>query len=156
MNTYSTAVALGALAGMRTNSAPAAASRLLSRHPSDELEHTPLAFMQRKGTANVFSALTIGEFIGDKIPSAPNRVKPMGLVFRCLSGAVACAAVFKASGKNAYAGAALGAAVAAGATFASFYARKKFVKKTDLYDPIVGAVEDALVAKIAEQIIRKG
>lgn len=156
MNTLSTTIALGALAGMRTNSAPAAASRLLSNHPSEELEHTPLAFMQNKATANVFSALTVGEFIGDKFPSTPDRVKPMGLVFRCLSGAVACAAFFKASGKNAYAGAALGAAVAAGATFASYYTRKKFVKKTELYDPIVGAVEDTLVAVIAEQVIRKG
>lgn len=138
-------ICLGILAGMRSMSAPAISSRMLSKHHSDSLEHTPLNFMQSGTTANVLTAMSIGEFVGDKMPSAPNRIAPPALIGRCISGALAGAGIYKAGGKNLLAGALLGSAIAAASTFGSFYLRKSMVKHAHLIDPIIGSIEDAIV-----------
>jgi len=39
----------------------------------------------------------------------------------------------------------LGSASAAASTYLSFILRKNTVKKTKIFDPIIGAIEDALV-----------
>jgi uncharacterized membrane protein len=138
-------LSIGTLAGMRTSSAPAITSQILSHHHSKRLEHSPLNFMQSKVVANTLTFLTIGEVIMDKLPSTPNRIRPEGFVFRCLSGALAGASIYKATGGNVLAGALLGSASAAASTYLSFILRKNTVKKTKIFDPIIGAIEDALV-----------
>ena len=136
---------IGTLAGMRTSSAPAITSQILSHHHSKRIEHSPLNFMQSKTVANTLTFLTIGEVIMDKLPSTPNRIKPAGFAFRCLSGALAGASIYKATGGNVFTGALLGSASAAASTYLSFLLRKTTVEKTKLFDPIIGAIEDALV-----------
>jgi uncharacterized membrane protein len=139
------AAALGVLAGMRTASAPAIASHILSGRRSAELSKSPLSFMQSKYTAIVMKVFAVTELIGDKLPGTPNRTAPMGVTFRCLSGSLAGASIYKASGNNVLAGALIGAAIAFGATFGSYLLRKSFVDKFKIFDPFVGAVEDAIV-----------
>jgi uncharacterized membrane protein len=136
---------IGTLAGMRTSSAPAITSQILSHHHSKMLEHSPLNFMQSKAVANTLTFLTVGEVIMDKLPSTPNRIRPEGFVFRCLSGALAGASIYKATGGNVLVGTLLGSAAAAASTYLSFLARKTTVEKTKIFDPIIGAIEDALV-----------
>jgi uncharacterized membrane protein len=138
-------ITLGLLAGMRSMSAPAISSRILSRHHSKALKNSPLNFMQSGTTANVLSGLAIGEFVGDKMPSAPNRISAAGLIGRCISGGIAGAGIYKASGGNLYFGALLGSATAIAATYGSFFLRKSIVKHAHLIDPIVGTIEDAIV-----------
>lgn len=130
---------------MRSMAAPAVSSRMLSRRHSKKLERSPLNFMQSNITANVMSGLAVSEFVGDKIPTAPDRISAPGLIGRCLSGALSGAGIYKASGGKWYAGAALGGAVAIAATFGSFYLRGAVVKHSHLIDPVVGAIEDAIV-----------
>lgn len=89
--------------------------------------------------------MAISELVIDKLPSTPNRTMPPVIIVRCLSGALAGASIYKASGGNVITGALLGATAAFASTFGSFYLRKGAVKKTKLFDPIVGAIEDALV-----------
>lgn len=136
---------LGIMAGMRSNSAPATASHILSQQYSPELGKSPLKFMQVPMVSNVLKVLAIGELIGDKLPGAGNRIVPVSVVFRCSAGALAGASIFKANGNNAFKGALIGAVAAFGSTFASFYMRKGVVETTGLYDPIVGVIEDAIV-----------
>jgi uncharacterized membrane protein len=138
-------VGLGVLAGMRTSSAPAITSHILSQHYSRQLAHSSLAFMQSDKVASALKIFVIAELIGDKLPSAPNRIKPVGLVARCLSGALAGACIYKASGNKGLSGALLGSAAALVSTFGSFLLRKSIVKQTRIFDPIIGAIEDALV-----------
>ncbi|MFI5157604.1 MAG: DUF4126 family protein [Sphingobacteriales bacterium] len=139
------ALGIGTLAGMRTSSAPAITSQILSHHQSKALKKSPLNFMQSKTVANTLAFLTVGEVIIDKLPSTPNRIKPAGFTFRCLSGALAGASIYKATGGNVLTGALLGSASAAASTYLSFILRKNAVKKTKIFDPIIGAIEDALV-----------
>jgi len=138
-------VGIGTLAGMRTSSAPAITSQILSRHHSKRLEKSPLKFMQSKTVADVLTVLSVTEVIADKLPSAPNRIEPGGIIFRGLSGALAGASIYKASGNNVLAGTLIGAASAVASTYMSFFLRKSIVKNTSIIDPIIGALEDALV-----------
>jgi uncharacterized membrane protein len=138
-------VGIGTLAGMRTSSAPVIASQILSHHHSKRLEHSPLNFMQSKSVANVLTVLSVSEVIMDKLPTTPNRTNPGGLIFRGLSGALAGASIYKASGNNVLTGTLIGAAAAVMSTYASFLLRKTIVKNTSVIDPIIGALEDALV-----------
>ena len=136
---------LGVIAGSRSAAAPAIASQILQHRHSGYLAKSSLDFMQSENTAVILKILAAGELIGDKLPAAPNRIKAAGVVFRCLSGSLAGASIYKATGHNALAGALLGSAAALGSTFGSYFLRKKAVSKYNLYDPIVGGVEDALV-----------
>lgn len=136
---------VGVLAGMRSASAPAITSHILSHHHSKILAKSPLGFMQSNSVANGLKMMALFEFIGDKLPSTPNRIKPAVLTARCLSGALAGAGILKASGGNAVVGALLGGSAAFASTFGSFFLRKSAVKSSGIVDPIIGAIEDALV-----------
>ena len=136
---------MGTLAGMRSTSAPVITSHILSHHQSKNLGHSPLRFMQSKNVAVALKVLALGEIVGDKLPSAPNRIKPAVIGFRILSGALAGASIYKASGNNAVIGALLGGTVAFASTYGSFFLRKSTVKTSHLVDPVIGAIEDALV-----------
>lgn len=138
-------ISLGILAGMRSMAAPAVTSRILRRHRTQALRHSSLSFMQSATTANVLSVLALGEFIGDKLPLAPNRIALPALICRCLSGAVVGAGIYKSSRDNLYAGALLGGITAFAATFASFYIRKEIAGHARLIDPIIGSIEDVIV-----------
>ena len=139
------ALGLGALAGMRSAAAPAIASHILSHHHSKSLTSSKLGFMQSNKVAGLLKVLAVGEFVGDKLPNTPNRIKPAGVIFRCLAGSVSGASIYRATGNNPYVGALIGSAAAFGSTFGSYYLRKGTVTKTKIIDPIIGALEDALV-----------
>jgi uncharacterized membrane protein len=144
-NPFWQVIGLGTLAGMRSTSAPVIASHILSHHQSKNLEHSPLRFMQSKSVATTLKVLALGEIVGDKLPSAPNRIKPAAVGFRVLSGALAGASIYKATGGKVLTGALLGGAVALASTYGSFFLRKSTVKTSHIVDPIIGAIEDALV-----------
>lgn len=139
-------VGLGTLAGMRSSSAPAITSQILSHHHSIRLQRSNLKFMQSKTVANTLTLLSLGEVVADKIPSIPNRIAPASVSFRGLSGALAGASIYKARGGNAVVGAMIGASAAVASSFISFYLRRGVVKRTKIIDPLIGAIEDALVA----------
>jgi uncharacterized membrane protein len=136
---------LGVLAGMRTTSAPTIVSHILSHHQSRRFSKSPLGFMQSDRVATTLKIFAIGELIADKLPSTPNRIKPFALVARCLSGALAGASIYKASGNNTFTGALVGSTAAFVSTFGSYFLRKSIVRKTHVFDPLIGALEDSLV-----------
>ena len=136
---------LGVLAGMRAASAPAITSHILSNHQSGKLSRSPLSFMQSGTTAVITKGFAAIELIGDKLPGTPNRIKSSALIARCLSGALAGASIYKANDYNTFTGALFGSAAAFASTFGSFYLRKSTVRRTKIFDPIIGAIEDALV-----------
>jgi uncharacterized membrane protein len=148
------AISIGILAGMRSASAPAIASYILSNHKSKILAKSHLGFLQSDVVAKGLKYMAIFEFIGDKLPSAPNRIKPVALVGRGISGALAGAGIFKATGGSAVNGALIGGAAAIASTFGSFFLRKATVKGTGIIDPIIGAIEDALVVGAGIELAR--
>ncbi len=138
--------ALGALAGMRTTSAPTITSHILSKHEqANGFADSSLGFMQSDKVATTLKIFALSELIADKLPSTPNRTKPFSLFVRCLSGGLAGASIFKASGNDPVAGVVIGSASALVSTFGSFLLRRSIVRHTRILDPLIGAIEDGLV-----------
>lgn len=143
-NTYLQAACLGVVAGMRSMGAPALVSDRLAQTPSVPLEDSPLRWMGRARTAQVFKLLAAGEIAGDKLPQAPARTAPGPLTARLLSGALSGAALCAAAETSLSAGAAAGALGALAGAFAFFHLRRSLGRATGLADPVFGVAEDAL------------
>lgn len=140
-----TAISLGIIAGMRTMSAPAISSIIISRTTAGNADNLFLRIMQSKKTAAILSLAACGEFVGDKLPTTPNRIALPGLIPRFLSGTLAGAGVYSAKGKKPVIGALIGGTTAIAATFGSFYLRRYIVDYIKLPDAYIGGIEDAIV-----------
>ncbi|WP_345156417.1 DUF4126 family protein [Pontibacter saemangeumensis] len=144
-NTLYKALAFGALAGLRSQAAPMLLSHFLSKNHSSPLQRTPLRFLGNAKVAMALKGLAASEMAGDKLPQAPDRIAVPSLFVRGASGALVGAAVYMMSNEKAFKGAAIGAAAAVAATYGSFYLRQYLSGHTRLADPVLGAIEDALV-----------
>lgn len=88
--------------------------------------------------------LTVGEMVGDKTPQVPDRIAPVALLSRALSGAFVGAAVFKHHRDKLWKGALIGGVSSVASTFLFFYLRKKVGHKTHIHDKLLGIAEDAI------------
>lgn len=147
-------MALGALAGMRSMAAPMLLSHQMSQDRTKPLHNTPLRLLGNDMVALALKVLAAGELVGDKMPGVPDRIDAPSLAFRGASGALVGAALYMADKQKPLEGAALGAAAAVAATFGSFYIRKYLSEHTAVADPVIGALEDALVLGSGLQVSR--
>jgi uncharacterized membrane protein len=94
---YLLALLIGAIAGLRTMTAPAAVSwaAFLGFVP---VEGTWLSFLGHRFTPWIMTVLAIGELIGDKLPTTPSRKVPGACAARIVSGALCGAAIGSAGG----------------------------------------------------------
>lgn len=138
-------VGLGAVAGIRAMSAPALLSNELHKIPTAALAHSPLHYLQSGPVSTGLKVMAASEMLGDKIPNIPDRISPPSLLVRAASGALVGATLFTANRDKTMVGAAIGAAAAIAATYASFYLRKLVTTHTNFPDSFSGAVEDALM-----------
>ena len=148
MNLYLRAVSIGAVAGMRSASAPALTSHYFAKNPSLFLDSSPLKGIGLTTTANVLKFMALGELVADKLPFVPPRTQPGPLGARAVSGGVCGAAVFLAEGERAEIGAALGAASAVASSFLFMSLRHVIGKAAKLPDPVVALAEDGLMLGI--------
>jgi uncharacterized membrane protein len=149
------AAGLGALAGMRTFSAPVVISHVYSRHPSKLLQNKPFGFLQSSTTSKVFKVLGTGELIGDKLPFAPKRTNSGALIGRFLSGALCGAAVYKINRQQPVVGAIVGGAAAVSSAFGCMFLRIGLGKRTGIPDPVIGVLEDAIVIAAGTAIAKR-
>ena len=149
---YTGAAVMGAVAGMRSISAPAIATQIVRSGPLGA-GNRQLAFLNRSATARSIAVAAIGELVADKLPFLPKRTKAPSLVWRVLSGALSGAAICAAKKRSAVAGAFLGAAAAAGATYGTYELRRWAGEHFDIPDPVVAIVEDVLVAGSAALVL---
>ena len=147
---------LGAVAGVRSMSAPALLSRAASRGSIKGIEGTPFAFLASPRAARFLTVLAIGEALADKLPFSPDRISPPGLVGRMASGGLVGAALFAAAERRAAIGAGLGLLTSAAASYPSYYLRVKTQEKLGLPNWAVGLVEDALAEGTGLLALRKG
>jgi uncharacterized membrane protein len=147
---------LGAVAGMRSMSAPALLSRAASRGSIEGIEGTPFAFLASPRAARILTVLAVGEALADKLPFSPDRISPPGLIGRMASGGLVGAALFAAAERRAVIGAGLGLLASAAASYPSYYLRVKTQEKLGLPNWAVGLVEDALAEVAGLLTLRKG
>ena len=131
---------IGAVAGARSMTPLAAVSRAARRgqFPLDNGAPDLLAHpVVGAGTL----LMAAGEFAGDKMKSAPDRIVALGLAARLFTGAVAGAAL--APRHHRYAAGALGAAAAVAASYLTFNLRIRALRRYG--QTATGLAEDALV-----------
>ena len=141
MSVYVWAFLLGALAGLRSMTPPAAvswAARLGWLH----LENTWLAFLGFAATPYVLTALAIGELINDKLPKTPSRKEPVPFTGRILTGALCGAAL--TTGVGWIGGLVAGVIGAVAGTFGGYEFRVRLVRASGGRDLPIALLEDAI------------
>jgi uncharacterized membrane protein len=148
------AAGLGAIAGLRAMSAPAALSRAVGRGDVDGLRDTPLALLGTSRVSKLLTVFQVGELIGDKLPMTPSRTSPAPLIGRAASGALVGAALFASEGRRIATGGVLGAASAVAGAYAGERLRAQLGHLTGAPDPAVALLEDAIVLLGARRLLR--
>jgi uncharacterized membrane protein len=147
------AAGIGAVAGLRSMSAPALVAQA-ARTGSLDLTTGPLAFLGTQPAADIVTGLALAELVVDKLPSTPDRIAPFPLAARAVSGAVVGAAVCSARRKDPGPGALVGALAAIGAAFVGFALRRALTRDAKVPDLLAALVEDALTVGIAVAVLR--
>ncbi len=105
---------IGVVAGSRSMLAPAVVSWAANLNVLD-VGRTPVALMGYRITVIIFTVLSAGELIADKLPKTPSRKQPLSFIIRIVTGSLSGVTV-GASGHMALAGLFLGAAGAVAGT----------------------------------------
>jgi uncharacterized membrane protein len=141
MANYVLAFLIGAVAGLRSMTAPAAicwAAHLGWLH----LEDTPVAFLGYAFTPYIFTVAAIGELIADKLPKTPSRKTPGPFAIRAIVGDI-CGACIAGPG-HLFIRALLGALGAVAGTMGGYEFRRRLVKATGGKDFPIALLEDAI------------
>lgn len=147
-------VSIGIIAGMRSMMAPAAAATFLHRKRKTPGNAVLDKIFTSSAGLKVLNALAAGELMGDKLPTAPNRIATPGLVGRIVTGSLAAASISKANNKNVIAGALIGGGVAAASTYAFFYLRRYISSHPKVKDYFTGAAEDAVALGLSALVAK--
>lgn len=133
---------LGCVAGLRSLTAPALvcwAARLGWLH----LEGTWLSFTTHPATLTILTLLAVAELAADKLPFAPARTAPIGLIARLITAMFSGAAIALGRGTTLYFAAIAAVGAVAGA-FAGYHLRRTLVVRGKLPDFLVALAEDAV------------
>jgi uncharacterized membrane protein len=144
---------LAALSGARSMMGLALLSRQLRQHPSRRLGRSRLGFMQSSRTAKVLTLLAVGELVGDKLPSAPDRISSAALTGRALSGALIGATLATRQRQARGTGISVGVVSAVVGTYATFHLRKRLGQTTGVPDPVWAVLEDVLVITLGRRLL---
>lgn len=144
------AVLLGAVAGLRAMTAPAAASWAAHLGLLD-LTATWIGFLGYTWTPWIITIMAVGELVTDKLPATPSRKVPIQFATRVLTGGLAGAAVGSAGGQL-LAGGAVGALAAIAGTLGGAAARGRLAAAFG-HDLPAAILEDAVAVLAAIAVI---
>ena len=146
------ALGIGFVAGLPSMTAPAAV-RCASHNRRLSLSNSPLALLTSSRATRTTRKLALGEFVSDKTPLLPSRLRPASLLFRLLSGGVCGAAFSISDGENPLAGAALGATGALVGPLLGFAWRTRVLPEWKIPDFAGALVEDAVALGLATSLV---
>lgn len=144
---------LGAVAGLRSMTAPALLARAVNRGDTS-LVGTRFGSLGR--FAVPLQVLMIGEMIADKAPFVPSRTSRAALTGRVFSGALVGAALYASEGRRGSSGAPLGAVAAALGAFVGERLRSEGTRRLKVPDIILGHLEDGLALYVGTRLLKKG
>lgn len=142
------ALGLGAMAGMRSMSAPAFLSYRLSHEEGEEGEGSLEELMSSKASAGTLAAMAVGELVADKMPGLSTRISPPVLALRIASGAFAGATIARRHKRPVLGPALIGAAASLVSSYALYSVRRLLTQRMRVPNILVGFLEDALVAQL--------
>src|SRR5437764_4704042 len=132
------ALLIGLLNGLRSLTAPAVTA--WAAHLGWLRIEGPLSLIGSVAAVLIFTVLALAELVVDKLPNAPNRTAPPGLIARILMGGLTGACV-AGGGRGAFLGAVLGAVGGVVGCFGGYKARTGLVKALGTRDINVALVE---------------
>jgi uncharacterized membrane protein len=145
------AFVIGIVAGLRSMTAPAAAS-WAARLGWLQLRATPLAFLGAALTPWIFTVVAVAELVADQLPRTPSRKALPGFSARVVMGALSGAAVGAAGGTPA-GGLVAGALGAIAGTLGGYEVRTRLARAVGKDLP-VALVEDAVAIGVALWAVR--
>lgn len=132
---------IGLFNGLRSLTAPAATAWAV--YMGWMRLEPPLSFIGSLSAVIAFTLFAIGEFVVDKLPQAPSRTDPLGLIARIVMGGLTGTCIAAGGGKEVLWGALLGATGGVAGCFAGYQARTRLAKATG--KPIlIALLEDAV------------
>lgn len=147
-STFLATAGLGVAAGMRSMTAPAALAHVLSRRTLRP-DGQPARLLASPRVAGLARLAAAGEYVGDKMPFAPDRTDALPLGGRIGSGALVGAAAAAARRESLVLGAVVGAAAAVAGSFAMVRVRKALPGALGVPDLPVALAEDAAAVALA-------
>jgi uncharacterized membrane protein len=142
---------MGTVAGLRTMTAPAAAS-WATRTGRLPREGQPFTLLGHRLAPGVLTALALGEFVGDQLPSTPSRKAPLPFAARIASGALSGGAVGAGGGQSA--GGAIAGAIGAAVGTIGGYAARSHLAEALGNDRPAAFIEDAAALLGALIVVR--
>ena len=133
------AVGIGAVAGLRTLTAPAVLAWAAKRRWI-RLGNSPFATIISAKASKGLTDLAVSELIADKLPFTPSRLKAGSLASRVVSGAVCGATIYGVVERPLVEGAVLGGVGAIAGALAGYHMRKRL--RHDMPDLGVAVLED--------------
>jgi len=141
---YQQAFAIGIIAGMRSATAPAFVSHLLSRNPTPAIRASRFRWFASGKVALLLKLCAAGELVADKLPFIPNRIDAGPLFGRIGSGALCGAALYRFRGHSAMRSALLGGLGAVAGAYGFYWLRRWAGQLSGWPDPIFGVLEDGI------------
>lgn len=148
--TSALAFGIGAVAGLRSMTAPALVSWALAEKMI-RVRSSLLAPIISQRVSKRTVELALGELIADKLPFTRDRISPGPLAARVASGALCGAVVSLASRRPGLDGMGLGALGAVAGAVAGYYARKKLSNR--MPGLAVALLEDAVAIVAGASIV---
>ena len=149
---YGGIAAMGAVAGMRSMSAPAMLGKV-AKAGLLPARKSRFNFLNNPKVAYPLMAVAVGELVADKLPFMPNRTQAPSLVARGITGAFTGAAIGSSKKRSAVLGALIGAGAAIGASYAAYHLRRKAAEKIPA--TVAGLIEDAVAAGAGMIVLSK-
>jgi len=146
---YAGAAALGAVAGLRSNPAPAVVKQLAET----PVRQDEFGLLSRPITEYAAAALAAAEIAAEKMPLMPKRKEAESLAVRAISGATAGAAICAAKKRAPLLGALLGALGALGISYAEYALRRRALH--NIPETLILIIEDAIAAGAGILILSK-
>ncbi len=146
------ALGIGFVAGLRSMTAPAAVSWAASSGRLS-LGNSPLSLLDSSRAEHTTRKLALGEFVSDKTPLLPSRLKPASLLWRLISGGVCGAAFSISDGDDPRAGAALGATGALVGSLVGYAWRTRVIKQWQIPDFAGALLEDGVAIGLATALV---
>jgi uncharacterized membrane protein len=143
---------IGFFGGLRTFTAPAVTGWVV--HFGWLKLSSPLSLIGSTAAVVVLTLLAIGEYVFDKLPNAPNRTDPPGLIGRIVMGGLTGACISMGMNQGAVLGAVLGAIAAVVGCFTGYYTRKKIGQATGIRNLYLGLLEDLLTIAGSLLVVR--
>jgi uncharacterized membrane protein len=145
---------IGVTGGLRSLTAPAVVS--WAAHVGRiQLSNARLHFLGSTAAVAVFTLFAIVELVADKLPAAPSRTAPPGLIARIVLGALCGGALAVAGEQSMMIGAVLGAAGGIAGAFGGYQVRTRLVKALKVPDFVIALLEDATAIVAAIFIVTR-